>query len=81
MSAAAARLKMKQVCTILRDANAGTTNARGNPNKPDWQPHATNVPCMSWTGSGNERVADDTTVYVAERPTDDHSAHHRRHRG
>lgn len=56
---------MKHLCTIERDANAATANARGNPAPPDWQPHLADVPCVGWTTMGKE-VAQDEAIIDAE---------------
>lgn len=53
---------MTHLCTIERDANAGTTNARGNPSPPDWQPIAESVPCRGWTTIGKERAEDEAII-------------------
>ena len=66
MSAASIQLKLKHTCTILRDANAATTNPRGNQNPPNWQPHATLVPCFYWTASGREQAADADQIVNVE---------------
>lgn len=58
MSVASTRLQMTHLCTIERDQNAGTTNVRGNPSAPNWQPHSTAVPCRGWTTIGKERAED-----------------------
>jgi hypothetical protein len=62
MSLVTTRLGLTHRCTILRDANAGTSNGRGNPNPADWQPNATDVPCFFWATSGRERAADSAQV-------------------
>lgn len=66
MSTTATRLSLTHRCTIERDANAATTNARGNPNPPDWQPAATNVACRYYVTAGRERAENISTVVVED---------------
>lgn len=62
MSLVSSRLSLTHRCTIERDANAGTTNGRGNPSSPDWQPSSTDVPCRGWTSTGEERAEDKAII-------------------
>lgn len=64
MSLVSSRVSLKHSCTIERDANAGSSNARGNPNTPNWQTLAT-VPCRLSVTAGQEAV-DATTTAVVE---------------
>lgn len=65
MSLVSSRLSLTHRCTIERDANAATANARGNPQSPSWQPNLTGLPCRLWTTAGREAV-DNTTIAVVE---------------
>jgi hypothetical protein len=54
MGLVATRLALIHLCTVQRNANAGTTNGRGNPNPPDWQPHITSVMCRFYAAPVRE---------------------------
>ena len=59
---------MTHRAAILRDANAGQTDAGGQPLPPDWQPHLADVPCRCWAEPSEEVSADgDRTVVVEGR--------------
>lgn len=44
----------RQRTTILRDVNAGSTDAGGQPLPPNWEPHLTDVPCFAWATTARE---------------------------
>ena len=64
MSLVGTRVNLTQFCTIQR--NSAATDVDGWQDTPDWQDHATNVPCRFWTGSGREAINRDTVVAVDE---------------
>jgi hypothetical protein len=66
MSLTSSRLSFTHRCTISRDVNASTTNARGNPSAPNYQPLATGVLCRAWTTMGAERVTEDAIAAVED---------------
>ena len=66
MSLVASRLSLTHLATIERDANAGTSDAWGTPNPPDWQAHLSDQPCRTWATAGREVVTDTTTIVVVE---------------
>ena len=49
--------RLYHLCTIQRDANAGTTDEFGQPNPPDWQDHLTALPCRTQAAAGREAVS------------------------
>lgn len=66
MSLVSSGLVFTHRCVIERDANAATTNGRGNPNPPDWQPLASDVHCRAWVTAGRERDVNDAIVPVSD---------------
>lgn len=66
MSLVSSRIGLRHRCTIERDANAATEDAWGNPQAPNWQPLATDVPCRAIADSGREPVDADRTVVVVD---------------
>lgn len=67
MSLTSSRVSLVHRCTIERDANAGTTDAWGNPLPPDWQTHLADVQCWAWEVAGREPVDPDRTIVVRDR--------------
>lgn len=57
----------RQSTTILRDANAGTTDAGGQSLPPDWEPYLTDVPCFAWSTTAREPDNQGRIVVVENR--------------
>lgn len=64
MSLIASRANLIHRTRIERDANAGTLNAAGAVQAPNWQPYPDLTPCRFWTNTGRELL--DATVTAVD---------------
>jgi hypothetical protein len=64
MSLVATRANLTHRCTIERDQNAGTLD-EGAVQAADWQAHLTDLRCRAWMSTGDEQIADGTTIVQA----------------
>jgi hypothetical protein len=64
MSTVSSRVALTMRTSIQR--NTASTDDWGNPGEPDWEDHATDVPCYVSVQAGREPVSEDRTVVVED---------------
>lgn len=56
-----------QQTTVIRNTNAGETDAGGQPLPPDWETYLTDVPCFAWVNTTREPDNAGRVVVIEDR--------------